>query len=232
MQLRDYWRVLSKRWWIIVLIALVTSATAYGYSKLQQPLYRSSATLYVTPRRYDYGLTMVIQNLMRQYSQQLESDMFLNKVSEDLKLDLPAATLKSRIHTSGTVDNLAIRIDVDDSDPAKAQAIAGALGKEFLANHEIRMEQVEKADKVDVYMYDNPTPATLYRPRTKVNTIAGGLLGLLVAGVIVFFLEYLDDTIKTPADVERYVAAPVVGNIPSLVTKAYTEHRLKRGIDA
>ena len=219
MQIRDYWRVLSKRWWIIFVVALVTSATAYGYSKSQQPLFRSSATLYVTPRRYDYGLTMVIQNLMRQYSQQVESDKFLNKVSEDLKLDLPAATLKSRIHTSGTVDNLAIRIDVDDPDPAMAQAVAGALGREFLANNDIRMEQVEKADKVDVYMYDNPTPATLYRPRTKVNTVAAGLLGLLMGGVIVFFLEYLDDTLKSPEDVERYVAVPVVGNIPNIATR-------------
>lgn len=219
MQIRDYWQVLSKRWWIIVLVALVTSATAYGYSKSQQPLFRSSATLYVTPRRYDYGLTMVIQNLMRQYSQQVESDKFLTKVSEDLKLDLPVAALRSRIHTSGTVDNLAIRIDVDDPDPAKAQAIAAALGRESIANNDLRMEQVDKPDKVDVYMYDNPTPATLYRPRTKVNTVAGGLLGLLVAGVITFFLEYLDDTIKNPQDVERYVAVPVVGNIPNIVSK-------------
>lgn len=216
MQIRDYWRVLSRRWWILVLVALVTSATAYGYSKSQQVLFRSSATLYVTPRRYDYGLTMVIQNLMRQYSQQLESDKFLNKVSEDLRLDLPAATLRGRIHTSGTADNLAIRIDVDDPDPGTAQAIAGALAREFLANHEIRMEQVEKADKVDVYIYDEPTPATLYRPRTKVNTVAGGLLGLLVGGMIIFVLEYLDDTIKTSEDVERYVALPIVGNIPTM----------------
>jgi len=34
--------------------------------------------------------------------------------------------------------------------------------------------------------------------------------------MIIFVLEYLDDTIKTPEDVERYVALPIVGNIPTI----------------
>lgn len=214
MQIKDYWKVVSKRWWIFVLVALVASATAYTYSKLQEPIFRSSAKLYVTPRRPDYGVTLFVQNLIRQYSQQLQSDRFLNAVSEQLKLDLPATALRKKIHTSGTVDNLAVEVQVDDPDPGRAQAIAKALAAEFLRDHQSRMAEVEKADKVDVYMYDDPKPGELNWPMTRTNVLAAGILGLLLGGIIAFSLEYFDDTIKTSEDVERYVSLPVVGSIP------------------
>jgi len=39
---------------------------------------------------------------------------------------------------------------------------------------------------------------------------------------IVFLIEYLDNTIKTPNDVERYLELPIIGAIPNMdeVTKA------------
>ncbi|MBI2909862.1 MAG: hypothetical protein HYX92_19665 [Chloroflexi bacterium] len=215
MQVKDYWKVVSKRWWIFILVALVASGAAYAYSKLQEPVFRSSAKLYVTPRRPDYGVTLFVQNLIRQYGQQLQSDKFLSTVSEQLKLDLSATEMRKKIHTSGTADNLAIEVQVDDADPGRAQAIARALSAEFLKDQQARMAGVEKPDKVDVYMYDDPTPGVLNWPQTKTNVLAAGLLGLLLGGMVAFILEYADDTIRTAEDVERYVALPVVGSIPT-----------------
>ncbi len=41
-----------------------------------------------------------------------------------------------------------------------------------------------------------------------------GVLGLMLGMFLVFLLEYLDNTIKTPEDVERYLGLPVIGTIP------------------
>ncbi len=61
MDLREYARVLLKRGWVIVLIALVGAIGAYGFSKLQHPIYRSVITLSATPTRpSDYGQTLAI----------------------------------------------------------------------------------------------------------------------------------------------------------------------------
>ncbi|MGE5141494.1 MAG: Wzz/FepE/Etk N-terminal domain-containing protein, partial [Rudaea sp.] len=49
MDLREYARVLIKRGWIIVLIAFVGAIGAFGFSKLQQPIYRSYLTLSAVP---------------------------------------------------------------------------------------------------------------------------------------------------------------------------------------
>lgn len=216
MQFKDYWFVISKRWWVFLLLMALTSGGAYIYSKAQQPIYRSTAKLYVTPARPDYGVTLVIQNLIRQYSQLLESDKFLSKVNDSLRLDLTPAKLRSKISASGTADNLAIQVEVDDPNPLVAQRIARGLALEFLENHQRRMALVDQRDKIDVEMYDDPEPGVLYSPKTRVNVLAAAILGLLLGGVVSFALEYLDDTIKSGADVERYVALPVVGSIPTM----------------
>lgn len=216
MQLRDYGRVIAKRWWLFLLLALVGAGTAYGLSKLETPLYRSTARLYVSPFRPDYGLTMVIQNLIRSYGQQIESERFLSQINDQLKLDMSAATLRGKVNVTGTADNFAIQIDVDDPNPQTAQHIARAMAQSFVTEHQKRMLDVAQADKIDINIYDDPQLGTLVRPRTSVNTMAGGVLGLVLAAVVAFLLEYLDDTVKGVEGVERFVKLPTVGTIPRM----------------
>jgi len=54
-------------------------------------------------------------------------------------------------------------------------------------------------------------------PNKNKNLIFGCILGLALGLGIVFLLEFLDDTIKTPADVERYLELPTVGTIPKII---------------
>ncbi len=216
MQIRDYWLVISKRWWIFLLVTAVAGASAYGYSKLQQPMFKSSAKLYVTPARPDYGVTLVISNLIRQYGFQLKSDKFINKINEQLQLDLAPGVLRGRVAVASTADNFAIQVDVEDPDPGKAQRIAKALAQNFVEYHQVRMSNVDPRDKIDVEVLDEPEPAYLSKPKTRVNVTAALALGLVLAGVIAFVLEFLDDTIKSAEDVERYIALPAVGSIPTI----------------
>lgn len=51
------------------------------------------------------------------------------------------------------------------------------------------------------------------RPRPLLNTVLGGVAGLILALGLVFLIEYLDDTIKTPEDVERLLGLAVLGYV-------------------
>lgn len=216
MQLREYWAVLRRSWRVVLLAGLVGAAGAYAYSKLETPIYRSSARVYVMPVKPDFGNVMFIQNVVRQYSQILIADRFLASVSEQLQLDLPIEVLRKKIATSGTSDDLVIQVDVDDEDPGRAQAVARQLAKTFMQDQEARMKDVSKDNRIEVRTYDEPTPPILLRPKTRVNVAAGLMLGLLIGALCAFALEYLDDTIKSSEDVERYVALPVMGSIPTI----------------
>ena len=50
-------------------------------------------------------------------------------------------------------------------------------------------------------------------PRIVLNAILAGFVGLLIAIGIAFFLEYLDDTVKSGSDVEALVGVPTLGAI-------------------
>jgi len=43
------------------------------------------------------------------------------------------------------------------------------------------------------------------------NIALGSVLGLMLAGGIAFLVEYIDDTLRTPDDVERVLKLPVIG---------------------
>jgi len=56
-------------------------------------------------------------------------------------------------------------------------------------------------------------PASPVRPQPVTNTVLGAIIGLLLGGGIAFLIEYLDDSIKNPEDVERILGLPVLGYI-------------------
>ncbi|MCK4419077.1 hypothetical protein KAV79_04660, partial [Candidatus Aerophobetes bacterium] len=47
LSLQDYWRVISKRKWIVILTVVVLTASAVTFSFIQAPIYEASTTLYL-----------------------------------------------------------------------------------------------------------------------------------------------------------------------------------------
>lgn len=231
MQFREYWQVISKRWWIIAVVCVAAVAVTVAYSRIERPIFRSSIRLDVSPARYDYGLTMVIENLLRQYSSQLQTDKLAGKVNERLNLDLSPEALRSRMKVSPISEDYAIQIEVDDPDPNRAKDIAYVWADEFVKQHQVRMAPVDPRDRIDVTIHDDPRPGELNRPKTRQNAMAAGLLGIVIGAVIVFFLEYLDDTLKTAEEAERYVGVKVLGSIPTMesIEAAARDGKLAKG---
>jgi uncharacterized protein involved in exopolysaccharide biosynthesis len=59
-------------------------------------------------------------------------------------------------------------------------------------------------------------PTRPVKPRTTLNLVLGAVVGLVVGLCAAFFLEYMDDTVRTPEQVERALGAPVFSLIPVL----------------
>jgi capsular exopolysaccharide synthesis family protein len=58
-------------------------------------------------------------------------------------------------------------------------------------------------------------PAFSFRPRTSVNLLVGLMLGLTLGLALAFFLDHLDNTISTAAELEQLTSVPVLSLIPS-----------------
>lgn len=66
---------------------------------------------------------------------------------------------------------------------------------------------------------DALAPEDPIKPNKKLNLAIGGILGLMLGVMLVFFMEYMDNTIKTTDDIERYLGLPVLGLIPKVTLK-------------
>ena len=63
-------------------------------------------------------------------------------------------------------------------------------------------------------------------PRRRVNLAIGAMFGMFLGLGAVFFLDYLDNTIRTPEDVERFLGLTVIGVVPKMQKEEMT-HAIK-----
>jgi capsular polysaccharide biosynthesis protein len=220
MELGDYFRILRTRGWIIVVVAVVAAVSAFGFSKLQRPIYKSSMQVTVLPARNDLGLAETTKNLLRAYVTIIDTKRFaqqvLDRFQQDGKpLDMTAQQLKNNVVIASYEDKNVMQIDVKDRDGEQANRIALTWAREFQDWRNTENDKVRKEDRVDVVLGDNPIYSK-YRPQTTINTAAGGIFGMLLGVLIVAALEWIESgLVLTPADVERKLGLAVLGVIPS-----------------
>jgi polysaccharide biosynthesis transport protein len=72
-----------------------------------------------------------------------------------------------------------------------------------------------KVPRTAVEIIDQARPPTVpVQPNVPLNLGIAALVGLMLGLVLAFFIEYLDTSVKTIDDVERYLGLPVLGVIP------------------
>jgi exopolysaccharide transport family protein len=59
-------------------------------------------------------------------------------------------------------------------------------------------------------------PARPYKPNKQLNLLLAAVVGLFLGVGLAFFLEYLDNTVKTPEDVEQLIQLPSFGMVPEI----------------
>jgi len=59
-------------------------------------------------------------------------------------------------------------------------------------------------------------PARPYKPNKQLNLLLAAVVGLFLGVGLAFFLEYLDNTVKTPEDVEQLIRLPAFGMVPEI----------------
>ncbi|MEO6154482.1 MAG: polysaccharide biosynthesis tyrosine autokinase [Thermomonas sp.] len=84
--------------------------------------------------------------------------------------------------------------------------------KEVGVAGDVRSNNISIIDRAEV-------PQGRFKPNLILNLAIGMLLGAMLGVLVAFLLEFLDDTIKTPEDVEQKLKLAVLGIIPNLGPK-------------
>lgn len=207
---------LWKRKLIIALVAIVTGAIAFSYSSfIIKPEYTSTTRIYVVNRNQGDKSGLTNQDLqagsylVKDYREIVLSQDVLEKVVTNLKLDMPAKTLASKVQVTVPADTRIVSISVKDKQPEEASRIANFL-------REVAAEKIVAVTRVsDVTTLEEARPATTpSSPNVRRNSLFGFLGGAVVTVIAVLLIELLDTRVKRPEDVEDVLKIPLLGLVP------------------
>ena len=220
--LKEIFLYLYNHLYIIILSALIGAMVFYLFSSLMLPKqYKSSARLYVLNQQNQQTVTyndlQTGTQLTKDYAKLITSQTVTAKVIADLDLqnqyeDMRSITpgrLAEMIKVEALSDTRVIQITVTDVSPTRAQDIAEAVR---IAASE-RIYEVMAIEAVNVVDTAN-LPEGAHSPNTMKNTVIGGAFGFVLVAAIYIVIFLLDDTIKTPDDVEKYLGLSVLAAIP------------------
>ncbi|HEX0474653.1 TPA: capsular biosynthesis protein CpsC [Streptococcus pneumoniae] len=209
-------KTLWQRKLMILLVALVTSAGAFAYSTfIVKPEYTSTTRIYVVNRNQGDKPGLTNQDLqagtylVKDYREIILSQDALEKVATNLKLDMPAKTLASKVQVAVLADTRIVSISVKDKQPEEASRIANSL-------REVATEKIVAVTRVsDVTTLEEARPATTpSSPNVRRNSLFGFLGGAVVTVIAVLLIELLDTRVKRPEDVEDVLKIPLLGLVP------------------
>ncbi len=232
MEISDYLRILRKRGWIIVLVAAVAAASALVFSIIQTPIYSASVKLSVVPARAtDWGSSNSLKDLLRNYAESIRTHTMAQEVINRAQLDMETLTFLGKLFVNPDSSTFTLEIEARDRDPKVAMAMVDTMAKVFIEDRDQWNQQQDKRDRIEVKMLDSVYNLGYekYSPQTRINTLAGGLFGILVGVLVIFFLEWLEmDTLRTAGDIERAIGVAVLGAIPPVAGESATPAGEKR----
>jgi capsular polysaccharide biosynthesis protein len=222
MELRQYWRIVWRRWWLIaVLLALVLIVSLLTY--------KSPAPVYQASMRFAIGIQgdepvmaasgegrsdawLASEYLADDLSEVLKGGDFATRIGERVGFPVPAgAIFASREHRI-----MSVRITWGDRD--QLQAIAEAVGA---AVNDIGPDYFPQLQGIDAQavLIDGPGIGEVGRSLKDKLDIPIRLFVALIAGVALAFLwDYLDDTVRDRPEMEALGVA-VLGEIPRKVRR-------------
>ncbi|HET6071981.1 TPA: capsular biosynthesis protein CpsC [Streptococcus pneumoniae] len=209
-------KTLWKRKLMILIVALVTGTGAFAYSTfIVKPEYTSTTRVYVVNRNQGDKSGLTNQDLqagtylVKDYREIILSQDALEKVATNLKLDMPAKTLASKVQVAVPADTRIVSISVKDKQPEEASRIANSL-------REVAAEKIVAVTRVsDVTTLEEARPATTpSSPNVRRNSLFGFLGGAVVTVIAVLLIELLDTRVKRPEDVEDVLKIPLLGLVP------------------
>lgn len=155
----------------------------------------------------------------------VKSRPVLEQVIAVLNLDMTSEELSEMITVENTADTRILTIRVESEDPKEAKAIADAVCESV----SVQIPEIMNADSVNTVEEGN-LPTSPSSPNLMKNMALGGLLGLLLAIGIIALIYILDDTVKTPEDVENFLGLNVLTSIP--ISEGFKKTKKVKGMSA
>lgn len=215
MTLQEYWRIIRKRGWIIVLAVVLGAVAAFGISYVQKELYQATVEVSTVPARPDWGLGNTAKDLMRNFTANLKTPEVAARVIARQQLDKNPYDLLANTQVEPDSSTFTIKVQVRDPDGEVAKLAALGFADEFFEERTAYYAQLDKSDRIEVKIRSRDIGYSQIQPKPTLNAVAGAVLGLLLGIGLVLLLTWMEaDRLRTPAAIERALDLTVLGAIP------------------
>ncbi len=219
MTLEQFFAIIFKRLWLIILVTVVAGTIAGLFSWLvMKDVYQARTTIIVSNKIVDTTQDQLTYNdytlnvkLVNSYSVICKTNRVLDQVIAGLGLPLTNNQLSEMITVSAAKDTEIIHIAVNDGNPYRAQAIANSLTAVF----QREVKEIMKMDNVQI-IDEAPLPLTPVSPNRPRNLVLGILVGLMLGFGIAILIEYLDRSIKSEEQITELIGIPVLASVPRI----------------
>ena len=209
----DLWRKLP----LIILIGILTAMLGFGYGVFMvTPMYRSSTQMFISTQLSEGSVSALMYDmqigtmLTQDYAVMIKSRHVLEQVIEDLEMeDTSYQQLVSQISVTLPEDTRIVTISVVDANPVDAMKIADTV-RERAAEHITNVMGVEAVNVVDTA--DLPTTSISSSPLK--YAFLGGFAGCFLMCAVFALRFILNDSVKTPDDVEKKLGLSVLAVVP------------------
>jgi capsular exopolysaccharide synthesis family protein len=215
---RDYVRSLRRHWRLALACVVLAVLAAVLYTAAATPVYRSTATLFVSIRIDDpgsaYQAGMFTQQRVQSYAAILDTPQVLEEVIARLGLSHTPSELATMVSAEAPLESVLLKVTAE----ADSAALARDIANETAAVFGSQVAELENAAGNDV----SPVEVTLVRPadlptsstgQPTVNLALAVLLGALIGFGAAVLRDTLDHTVRAD-ELEERLGIAVLAQIP------------------
>jgi capsular polysaccharide biosynthesis protein len=217
--------------WTIMLVALVATGSAIGFSLLQTPTYESSVLIQVGVKTTGDTNTAPdvaeLQELTLSVAKAVPTTPVAEAVVERLE-DPPeggAGAVLANSSAEPDPGTVFVNVSYRASDPERAQLIADTIG--IVLSERIPEMSILGDNAITATVWEPATlPETPLSPDPIRNGIIGLMLGSLLGLVLVFLFEHVSDSWNSRDELEEDFGVPTLGVVPKFRVSARRKETL------
>lgn len=210
-------QLLLRRWWMLVIVALIFGTVAYMYSVVfMEPTYVSGFSAYVNNRAEQEGKLntsntdlVASVNLVPVYQQIITSRSVLEVAAQEC--GVTTKMVKNSVSTSSSEDAAVLTVFVKTNDPQLSMDIANVIAREA----PVKVAEVIEGSSMRII--DPPIkPSSASGPNYSQNFWIGAAVGAVLMALILVSVDFLCDFVQNSEELEKRYQLVVIGHIPDI----------------
>lgn len=226
---QDFLQLVRRRIWVIALTLVLVVGVVVGYTFIQTPVYEASIKILVGQKAGSDQPTTLgsdvqgLQELTQTMTLAVDTRPVAQGVIQELNLQESPDALLGNLSAEQVTGTQFIEVSYLNTSPEQAKRIVDAVGEEFT-------EQVSSVspttNAITATVWEPAViPATPVSPDPLRNCFLALAIGGMLGVGLAFLLEYVDDSWRSPEEVEQITGIPAFGVIPVFEKRNVMEGR-------